>query len=62
MNTDERGFFDWLTGRCFRGSNTLGAGFIEKVYERVVSDGIDLVRVVHGYRDLKLLLAGGFLG
>jgi toxin ParE1/3/4 len=27
-----------------------------------LSDGIDLVRVVHGYRDLKFLLTEGFFG
>ena len=40
MNTDERGFFDSLTervlGAVFEVSNTLGAGFLEKVYERAV--------------------------
>jgi PD-(D/E)XK nuclease superfamily len=38
MNTDEHGFLDSLTGRIlgavFEVSNTLGAGFLEKVYER----------------------------
>jgi GxxExxY protein len=40
MNTDEHGFFDSLTGRVlaavFEVSNTLGAGFLEKVYERAL--------------------------
>ncbi len=40
MNTDERGFFDALTervlGAVFEVSNTLGAGFLEKVYERAL--------------------------
>jgi GxxExxY protein len=40
MNTDERGFFDSLTervlGAVFEVSNTLGAGFLEKVYERAL--------------------------
>jgi len=40
MNTDERGFFDSLTeqvlGAAFEVSNTLGAGFLEKVYERAL--------------------------
>jgi GxxExxY protein len=40
MNTDERGFFDSLTervlGAIFEVSNTLGAGFLEKVYERAL--------------------------
>ena len=35
MNTDERGYFDGLTervlGSVFEVSNTLGAGFLEKV-------------------------------
>ena len=38
MNTDEHGFLDALTervlGAVFEVSNTLGAGFLEKVYER----------------------------
>lgn len=40
MNTDEHGFFDSLTervlGAVFEVSNTLGAGFLEKVYERAL--------------------------
>jgi GxxExxY protein len=40
MNTDEHGFPDPLTGRVlgavFEVSNTLGAGFLEKVYERAL--------------------------
>lgn len=40
MNTDERGFSDPLTeqvlGAVFEVSNTLGAGFFEKVYERAL--------------------------
>jgi GxxExxY protein len=40
MNTDERGFFDSLTervlGAVFEVSNTLGVGFLEKVYERAL--------------------------
>ena len=40
MNTDERGFSDPLTeqvqGAVFEVSNTLGAGFLEKVYERAL--------------------------
>ncbi len=40
MNTDERGFFDSLTerviGAVFEVANTLGAGFLEKVYERAL--------------------------
>ena len=40
MNADERGFFDSLTervlGAIFEVSNTLGAGFLEKVYERTL--------------------------
>ncbi len=39
MNTDERGF-DSLTervlGAVFEVSNTLGSGFLEKVYERAL--------------------------
>jgi GxxExxY protein len=40
MNADERGFLDSLTERVinsvFEVSNTLGAGFLEKVYERAL--------------------------
>jgi GxxExxY protein len=40
MNADERGFFDSLTervlGAVFEVSNTLGAGFLEKVYQRAL--------------------------
>jgi GxxExxY protein len=40
MKTDERGFFDALTeqvlGAVFEVSNTLGAGFLEKVYHRAL--------------------------
>jgi GxxExxY protein len=40
MNTDERGCLDSLTERVlaaiFEVSNTLGAGFLEKVYERAL--------------------------
>ena len=40
MNADERGYFDSLTervlGAVFEISNTLGAGFLEKVYERAL--------------------------
>jgi len=40
MNTDERGCFDSLTervlGAVFEVSNALGAGFVEKVYERAL--------------------------
>ena len=40
MNTDERGYFDALTervlGAVFEVSNSLGAGFLEKVYQRAL--------------------------
>jgi GxxExxY protein len=40
MNADERGYFDALTerllGAVFEVSNTLGAGFLEKVYQRAL--------------------------
>lgn len=40
MNTDERQFLDCLTeqviGALFEVSNTLGTGFLEKVYERAL--------------------------
>jgi GxxExxY protein len=45
MNADERGF-DSLTesvlGAVFEVSNTLGAGFLEKVYERALLKELDL--------------------
>ena len=40
MNTDEHGYLDGLTerviGAVFEVGNTLGAGFLEKVYERAL--------------------------
>ena len=46
MNTDERGYFDALTeqvlGAVFEVSNTLGAGFLEKVYQRALLHEIRL--------------------
>src|SRR5579862_6764426 len=40
MNTDECGYFNTLTeqvlGAVFEVSNTLGAGFLEKVYQRAL--------------------------
>lgn len=40
MNSDQRGFFDSLTERVlgvvFEVSNTLGVGFLDKVYERAL--------------------------
>ena len=40
MNTDENGYLDSLTervlGAVFEVSNTLGTGFLEKVYERAL--------------------------
>jgi GxxExxY protein len=40
MAADERGYFDSLTervlGAIFEVSNTLGAGFLEKVYQRAL--------------------------
>src|SRR5438105_2709473 len=40
MNTDERGYYDALTervlGAVFEVANTLGAGFLEKVYQRAL--------------------------
>jgi GxxExxY protein len=40
MNADERGFFESLTervlGAVIEVSNTVGAGFLEKVYERAL--------------------------
>jgi GxxExxY protein len=46
INTDERGCFDSLTervlGAVFEVSNTLGAGFLEKVYERALLRELNL--------------------
>ncbi|MBM3774188.1 MAG: GxxExxY protein [Acidobacteria bacterium] len=44
MNTDERGYFDdamteRAPGAIFEVSNTLGAGFLEKVYQRALLHG-----------------------
>ena len=40
MNTDEHGYFDLLTervlGAVFEVANTLGAGFLERVYQRAL--------------------------
>jgi GxxExxY protein len=40
MNSDQRGYFDALTervlGAVFEVSHTLGAGFLEKVYQRAL--------------------------
>jgi len=40
MNADERGYFDLLTervlGAVFEVSNTIGSGFLEKVYQRAL--------------------------
>ncbi|MBM3774679.1 MAG: GxxExxY protein [Acidobacteria bacterium] len=41
MNTDKRGYFDdamteRVLGAIFEESNTLGAGFLEKVYQRAL--------------------------
>jgi GxxExxY protein len=46
MNTDERGFFDSLTerviGAVLEVSNTLGVGFLEKIYERALLRELEL--------------------
>ena len=46
MNTDEHGYLDRLTERVmaavFEVSNTLGAGFLEKVYERALLRELEL--------------------
>jgi hypothetical protein len=46
MNTDERGYCDALTervlGAVFEVSNTLGAGILEKVYQRALLHEIRL--------------------
>lgn len=36
MNTDEHGLTEKVLGAVFEVSNTLGAGFLEKVYERAL--------------------------
>ena len=57
MNTDERGYIDSLTervlGAVFEVSNTLGAGFLEKVYERA------LLREL-GLRDVRATAQASF--
>ena len=57
MNTDERGFSDSLTEKVlaavFEVSNTLGAGFLEKVYERA------LVREL-GFRGIRAIAQVSF--
>jgi GxxExxY protein len=51
MNTDERGYLDSLTervlGAVFEVSNTLGSGFLEKVYQRA------LLRELRGIRAIS---------
>jgi GxxExxY protein len=46
MNADERGSFDSLTervlGAVLEVSNTLGAGFLEKIYERALLKELEL--------------------
>jgi GxxExxY protein len=46
MNTDEHGYFDSLTervlGAVFEVSNSLGAGFLEKVYQRALLHELQL--------------------
>ena len=46
MNADERGYFDSLTDRViaaiFEVSNRLGAGFLEKVYQRALLTELQL--------------------
>ena len=62
MNTDEHGYFDALTervlGAVFEVSNTLGAGFLEKVYHCALLHALRLrgiravewKRIVYGCR------------
>ena len=49
MNADERGWFDDLTervlGAVFEVSNTLGSGFLEKVYQRALVQELRLRRI-----------------
>ena len=49
MNADERRFFDSLTervlGAIFEVANTLGAGFLEKVYERALLKELSLLGI-----------------
>jgi hypothetical protein len=49
MNTDEHGYFDALTervlGAVFEVSNTLGAGFLEKVYQRALLHDLEAARL-----------------
>jgi GxxExxY protein len=57
MNTDQRGYFDALTervlGAVFEVSNTLGAGFLEKVYQRALLYELSL-------RGIRTLAEGSF--
>ena len=53
MNTDERGYFDdamteRVRGAIFEVSNTLGAGFLEKVYQRALLHELRLLRLWPG--------------
>src|SRR5882672_243596 len=49
MNTNERGCFDSLTervlGAIFEVANTLGAGFLEKVYERALLKELSILGI-----------------
>ena len=51
MNADERGSFDSLTehvlGAIFEVANTLGAGFLEKVYERALLKELSICGMVN---------------
>src|SRR5437763_575937 len=46
MNTDEHGLTEQILGAVFEVSNTLGAGFLEKVYERALLQELKL-RNIH---------------
>ena len=49
MNADERRYFDSLTegvlGAIFEVANTLGAGFLEKVYERALLKELSILGI-----------------
>ena len=52
MNTDEHGWVEGdhvhrVIGACFEVSNTLGAGFLEKVYERALAQELRACGIAH---------------
>jgi GxxExxY protein len=67
MNADERGFYDSLTerviGAVLEVSNTLGAGFLEKIYERALLRELELRGIrATGQAPLPVVYKGHSLG